>query len=130
VISEMENTIEYHRLNEKINKNITLILNHMRPCWYMYFESVKIHSYLSFNLKIHIQITHVFLKIDSKVLIILNEINWYSETCLHWTLNKPKSCINQTLNKVQMKEIFVNLAYINRTHLFRTIKSWSHRGSV
>ena len=32
----------------------------------------------------------------------------YSETCIVQTLNKPKSCINRTLNKVLMQEIFTN----------------------
>lgn len=30
----------------------------------------------------------------------------YSETCLNRTLYKPKSCIHQTLDKVQIREIF------------------------
>jgi hypothetical protein len=35
--------------------------------------------------------------------------------CLNITLNKTESYINQTLNKVPMYEIFVNLSCINGT---------------
>jgi len=54
----------------------------------------------------------------------------YSEICLNWTLNLPKSCINQTLNKVLMQEIFVNLTCINRTPVYSKHKSWSQWGLV
>ena len=30
------------------------------------------------------------------------KIGIYNETCLTWTLNKPKSCIKQTLKKIPM----------------------------
>ena len=33
--------------------------------------------------------------------------------CLNGTLYKPESCINRTLNKVPMYEIFVNLTCMN-----------------
>jgi len=33
----------------------------------------------------------------------------YSETVLNETLNKPESYMNQTLNKVTIQEIFVNV---------------------
>ena len=55
---------------------------------------------------------------------------WYSKPCLNWTLNKPKSCINRTLNKVLMQEIFVNLICIYRTPVYSEHKSWSQKGSV
>ena len=72
---------------------------------------------------------------------------WYSETCLNrilnelesginwnpeWTgiLNKLESCLNQTLNKVPMLEIFVNLTCINQTPVYSEDKSWSQVCSV
>jgi hypothetical protein len=50
-----------------------------------------------------------------KFLCMVNIIINYSGTCLNRTMNKPKFCIHKVLNKVLMKEIFVNLAFINRT---------------
>jgi hypothetical protein len=35
----------------------------------------------------------------------------YSETCLNRTLNKPESCIDQTLSKVSMYEIAVTAVF-------------------
>jgi hypothetical protein len=40
------------------------------------------------------------------------KITFYSETWLNQTLNKLESCKNQTLDKVQIKEFFVNLTYM------------------
>ena len=54
----------------------------------------------------------------------------YSETCLNRTLINLKSCINRTLKKVQMKEIFVNLTCINQTPVYYEHKSWSQGGFV
>ena len=53
----------------------------------------------------------------------------YSETCLKRTLDKPKSCINRTCNKVLMQEIFVNLTCINQIPVYSEHKSWSQWGS-
>jgi hypothetical protein len=44
---------------------------------------------------------------------------------LSWTPNKLESCINWTLNKVQIYEIFVNLTCINQTPVYSEHKSWS-----
>ena len=52
----------------------------------------------------------------------------YSETCLNRTQSKMKSCINQTLNKVPMQEIFVNLT--NRTTVYSEDKSCSQESLV
>jgi hypothetical protein len=54
----------------------------------------------------------------------------YSETCLNRTLYKPESCINQTLNKVPMSEIFVNLTCINETPVYTEYNSLTQGGSV
>jgi hypothetical protein len=40
------------------------------------------------------------------------KITFYSETWLNQTLNKLESCKNQTLDKVQIKDFFVNLTYM------------------
>jgi hypothetical protein len=53
-----------------------------------------------------------------------------SEICLSWTLNKPKSCINRTLNKVLMQEIFANLTCINRTPVYSKLTRLSQWGLV
>ena len=55
---------------------------------------------------------------------------YYSKTCLYRTLNKLKSCINQTLKKVSMYENVVNLTCINRTPVYSEPQKWSQRGSV
>ena len=72
---------------------------------------------------IHIFIIHVEQK-------IIHETCIYSEMCLSLTLNKPKFCINRTLNKVLMQKIFVNLTCINQTPVYFEHKSWSFGGSV
>ena len=61
---------------------------------------------------------------------IIHETCIYSEICLSLTLNKPKFCINRTLNKVLMQKIFVNLTCINQTPVYFEHKSWSFGGSV
>jgi len=38
----------------------------------------------------------------------------YSETSKNQTLNKPKPCLNWTLYKVPMKQIFVNLICVKQ----------------
>ena len=53
-----------------------------------------------------------------------------SETCLNHTMNKPKCCINQTLNKVPMQETFVNWTCINQIPFYSKHKSWSQGASV
>ena len=53
-----------------------------------------------------------------------------SETCLSWTLNISKSCLNGTLKKVPMSEIFVNLTCINWTPVYSEHESWSQGGKV
>ena len=55
---------------------------------------------------------------------------YYSKTCLYRTLNKLKSCINQTLKKVSMYGNFVNLTCINRTPGYSEYKSWPKGDSV
>jgi len=54
----------------------------------------------------------------------------YSDTCLNWILNKTESCINQTINKVQMYEISVTLTCIYRTPVYseHKLKSWCQWG--
>jgi hypothetical protein len=52
-------------------------------------------------------------------------IHNYSESRLKQTLNKLKSCINRTLNKVLIQEIFVNLTCVNQTPVYSEDKSWS-----
>ena len=52
--------------------------------------------------------------------IIFGWQNKYSETCLNQTLNESESCVIWTLDKVTIKEIFVNLTCI--TYLFWTNK--------
>ena len=50
-----------------------------------------------------------FCEEDNELLLFENFVrkDYYSGTCLDQTLNKPKSCINKTLNEVIMQEIFV-----------------------
>jgi hypothetical protein len=54
----------------------------------------------------------------------------YIETCLNWTLNKPKSSINRTLDTVPMWEIFVNLICIKRTPVYSESTGLSNGGSA
>ena len=54
----------------------------------------------------------------------------YSKICLNRTLNKPESCINQTMNKVPMQEIFVKLTCGHCTPVYSELKSWSQAGSI
>ena len=43
-----------------------------------------------------------FFLLISVILFSNQDHAWYTETCLNQNLIKPKSCINQTLNKVPM----------------------------
>jgi hypothetical protein len=56
---------------------------------------------------------------------------------IQWDLSKPnpernekESCINRTLNKVSVPEIFVNLTYIIETPVYSEHKRWSEGDSV
>ena len=56
---------------------------------------------------------------------LIEEKESYSETCLNGILNKPKSCINRTLNEVPIQDIFVSLTCIDQTPVYSEHKSWS-----
>jgi len=49
----------------------------------------------------------------------------YSQTSLNRTMNKTESCINLTLNKFTVQEIYVNLTCINRIPVYSEHKRWS-----
>ena len=69
-------------------------------------------------------------KILSNPKSCINQTSSNLESCINQTSSNPESCINQTLNQIRMKEIFVNLTYINRTPVYSERKSWSQGSSV
>ena len=61
----------------------------------------------------------------------IQSLTVYSESCLSRILDTTKSCINQTLTKVSLQEIYINLTCINQnTCLYPEVKSWSQGGLV
>jgi len=47
----------------------------------------------------------------------------HSETCQDQTLNKQKTCIYRTLNKVPISEILINLTCLNQIPVYSVHKS-------
>ena len=61
----------------------------------------------------------------------IQSLTVYSETCLSRILDTTKSCINQTLTKVSLQEIYISLTCINQnTCLYPEVKSWSKEVSL
>ena len=101
------------------------------PSRIVYANSIKQTSFIKYSAQNGVDL----MTFDNeeelvKIKSIYPSARYYNETCLKRTLNKPKSCINRTLNRVLMKEIFVNLTCINRTPVYSEHKNWFQGSSV
>jgi hypothetical protein len=114
-------TTRYRYFTHNITCNLNLIETNIDSK-----SDSRLHSKI--NSRLHSMFYNMPKKRSIKYLAcMISDI--YSETCLKRTLDKPKSCINRTCNKVLMQEIFVNLTCINQIPVYSEHKSWSQWGS-
>ena len=59
--------------------------------------------------------------------VLYSDLN---KICISVSVNKLESCINRSLNKVPIQEIFVNLTSINQTPVYSEHKGFSPGSSV